>query len=621
MPGRERHFSVTEPLLRLDRFLADMLRPDGLSREKIKQLIAQGHVHIDNQVCNSPKHILKSGQTISIVIPDAENALLPEPGELTVRYRDEYCLVLSKPWGLTVHPCPSCPSGTMVNRLLFHFPELRDMEGTRPGIVHRLDKDTSGLILVALNEKIRLALAEAFAGRRVTKEYLALVKGVPSPKEADITVPVGRHPTYKTKMAAFPGYENRLSGSIRNAHSHYRVLFADPKGSFSLVRIHIRTGRTHQIRVHMAHIGHPLWGDPLYGGPTHRAADGSYIRLSPESTGNENMEDSDMDDMTYSERPNRLDSLDTEPSIVKADAAHAASSSPDKKIFANAPQGATLIASRQMLHAFHLSFTHPETKVPLEFYDAPPSDFKDAMTKLLSMPLRVVVTGLPGCGKSALTKEMEQYGVPVWSADACVRMLYEPGNDGWILLRRRFGARFVQTDRAPVNKAELFAAMRAEPDLRREIEEMVHPLVKHNLNQFWHTAEQGKTLLNRSPFSVAEIPLFLETESKAPAFSRSESCYPNPILVCVFCPTHTRHMRLTTFRHIPAHVAETLDSWQWDASRKIRASHIVIDNSGSRETMSLAARHLLAILKAIQENRTRALVAKAWNTLGLQIKK
>lgn len=620
MDGNKKIFYIKEPALRLDRFLADILRPEGISREKIKQLIQRGYVHINDSPCKSPKEVLKPGQTVCIVVPDTQNVLLPDPGELNIVYEDEYCLIVNKPYGVTVHPCPSCPDGTMVNRLLFHFPKLRNMDGTRPGIVHRLDKDTSGLLLVALDEKTRIALAAAFSARVVKKEYLALIKGVPNQKEADITVPVGRHPTYKTKMAAFPGCEKKLPGSVRTAHSHYRVLFADPNGRFSLVLVSIHTGRTHQIRVHMAHIGHPLWGDPLYGGPTHLAMDGSCLRFMPEEQDTINQENIEMDDTEFLHsnpfihHNTASEGTQTENS-TKTSFIRASQQKTEKKTFANVPQGAQLVAERQMLHAFHLSFNHPETGNLLDFYSKIPSDFKTAMLKLLSRPLRVIITGLPGCGKSALTHEMEQLGLPVWSADACVRTLYEPGNDGWMLLRRRFGNKFIKTESSSVDKAELFAAMCTDPSLRKEIEELIHPLVEYDLNTFWTSAEKKAALSGHIPISVAEIPLFLEAESGARMKKYPESPYPDPIRICVFCPDRERHARLEKFRHVPTHIAATLDSWQWDITRKVRACHILIDNSGSREAMAQRAYHLLGILKTLQKKRTCNLVAKALATI------
>ena len=193
---------------------------------------------------------LKAGQEVRLDLPDTANELRAEDEAVDILWQDEHLLLCNKPAGLTVHPCPSCPENTLVQRLLHHFPRLREQEGLRPGVVHRLDKDTSGLLLVALDEPTRLRMSEAFARREVHKEYLALVQGVP-PQTGTCREPLGRHPTAKVKMAVVP--ENRGG---KAAHSDWRVLWSSPRKDFSLVAVRIHTGRTHQIRVHMAHVGY-----------------------------------------------------------------------------------------------------------------------------------------------------------------------------------------------------------------------------------------------------------------------------------------------------------------------------------------------------------------------------
>lgn len=261
LPETFRHDVVVENVdagSRLDAFLAARLKEEGLSREKIKELIREGRVRLNNIPCTSPKTAVRSGDTIGLEREAEPSRLEPEAGDLAVLYRDEYLAVLDKPAGLTVHPCPNRPSGTLAHRLVAHFPELAAMEGFRPGIVHRLDKDTSGLLVAALSEKSRQALAALFAEHEVFKEYLALIRGVPNTEEQRIETFMGRDPRNKVKMAVLPA--GRPAKSLR------RTLYADPAGYFSVQAVRIFTGRTHQIRVHMAHIGHPILGDVLYGG-------------------------------------------------------------------------------------------------------------------------------------------------------------------------------------------------------------------------------------------------------------------------------------------------------------------------------------------------------------------
>lgn len=250
------------PPCRIDAFLGGVLRAEGFSREKIKQAILSGHVLCNGAACTKPSAPVFSGDTVTAALPEAATRLTAEQGELAVLWHDEHLAVCDKPAGITVHPAPGLTEGTFAHRLLHHFPELAAQGGSRPGIVHRLDKETSGLMLVALTETARLAMAEAFAGRTVHKQYLALVYGVPSKREGAITEPIGRSETNRTKMAVVP-----IAKGGKEARSDYSVLYADPSGRFSLVRVAIHSGRTHQIRVHMRHIGHPLLGDAVYKAP------------------------------------------------------------------------------------------------------------------------------------------------------------------------------------------------------------------------------------------------------------------------------------------------------------------------------------------------------------------
>lgn len=246
---------------RLDAWLSKV---SGISRSRVKQAIEQGTCsllscgHSSAQICTSGNTRLVPGQRVSLGLSLEPSPLQPEEGSLDIVYQDSALVVLNKPARVTVHPCPSCLKGTLVHRLLAHFPELALQEGWRPGIVHRLDKDTSGLLVIALTEPVRLALTEAFAKREVQKTYLALVHGVPA-AQGTVDQPLGRHPVYKTRRAVVP-----LNQGGKPALTTWETLYSDPGQRFSLLAVSLHTGRTHQIRVHMAHIGHPLWGDQVY---------------------------------------------------------------------------------------------------------------------------------------------------------------------------------------------------------------------------------------------------------------------------------------------------------------------------------------------------------------------
>ena len=163
--------------MRLDRFLGEALREQDVSREKVKRAIRDGGCLVDGAVCTDVSAKVGAGQSIELRMEAEPTSVQPEEGELEILYQDAWLAVLNKPAGMTVHPAPSCPDGTLVHRLVARFPSLRAQEGFRPGIVHRLDKDTSGLICVALTEEARMRLSEAFAAREIRKEYLARVQG------------------------------------------------------------------------------------------------------------------------------------------------------------------------------------------------------------------------------------------------------------------------------------------------------------------------------------------------------------------------------------------------------------------------------------------------------------
>ncbi len=244
---------------RLDTVLAK-LAPQH-SRSRWQQIIDDGLVKVNGRPALKARQKVSAGDSIEWMEPVARPIeLVPEARPLKILFEDPHLLVLDKPAGLVIHPAPGHEAGTLVHALLHHCPDLRGVGGElRPGIVHRLDRDTSGVLVVAKHELAHRQLAEQFKSRQVKKEYLALVYGHPEPPAGVIETLIGRSPSRRDKMSA-----RVLHG--RHARTRYRTLATSATGSLLLVQI--ETGRTHQIRVHMAHIGHPVVGDAMYGSRT-----------------------------------------------------------------------------------------------------------------------------------------------------------------------------------------------------------------------------------------------------------------------------------------------------------------------------------------------------------------
>ena len=251
---------------RLDRLLADLV--PALSRSRLRTLIETGRVSISDGTITEPRYRVKPGQTVTLVIPPAaDETPRAQAIPLQVAYEDDHLIVVDKPPGLVVHPAPGNPDRTLVNALVAHCgASLSGIGGVRrPGIVHRLDKDTSGLLVAAKNDAAHRGLSAQFATRRLSRTYRAVVWGTPQPGESRLSGAVGRDPRNRKRMAV------RRSGG-KPAVTLYRVL-RPLDALWSLVECRLETGRTHQIRVHMAHAGHPLVGDALYGGGARRRLD------------------------------------------------------------------------------------------------------------------------------------------------------------------------------------------------------------------------------------------------------------------------------------------------------------------------------------------------------------
>jgi len=303
---------------RLDRLLAAAL--PQLSRSRLKALIEAGQVHCDGKAVTSPAAKVKDGQTFAIIVPEVKPvALAAQAIPLEILYEDSDLIVLDKPAGLVVHPAAGNPDGTLVNALIAHCgPGLTGIGGERrPGIVHRLDKGTSGVMVAAKTQAAHAGLVELFAARDIERSYLALVWGRPDPVQGTLTGNIGRSPRNRKKMAVLPR-------GGRPAETGYKVLRGFQNGRVSLVECRLKTGRTHQIRVHLAAAGHPLLGDPLYGGGDSRRAKS----LPPPA------------------------------------------------------QAALAALGRQALHAKTLGFVHPVTRKTLQFKSELPSDLSILISSL-----------------------------------------------------------------------------------------------------------------------------------------------------------------------------------------------------------------------------------------------
>ncbi|MDO8605183.1 MAG: RluA family pseudouridine synthase [Phaeospirillum sp.] len=303
---------------RLDKWLAIQL-PE-LSRTRIKALIEGGMVSSGSLTIADPSHRVKSGQSFTVgVPPDAPAEPQPQAIALTVVYEDDDLIVIDKPAGMVVHPAPGNPDATLVNALLAHCGEsLAGIGGVkRPGIVHRLDKDTSGLMVAAKTDIAHRSLSAQFAAHTLERAYRAVVWGMPNPRKGEIEGNIGRNPRDRKKMAV-------VTGGGKSALTRYEVLQSFVGGAVSLVECRLATGRTHQIRVHMTSLGHPLVGDPSYGRG----------------------------------RANRMGGLSAESRL------------------------ALVAFPRQALHAYLLGFLHPTKGCQLRFESSTPSDI-NALLKIL----------------------------------------------------------------------------------------------------------------------------------------------------------------------------------------------------------------------------------------------
>lgn len=317
------HRIVADPgqdLVRIDKFLLDRL--PNVTRTKLQAGIHEGFVRVNGKSIK-PNYKVHPNDVITVALPTPprDTEVVPENIPLNIVYEDEYVLVVNKPAGMVVHPAYQNWSGTLVNALAYHFSQLPQLPGNdgRPGLVHRIDKDTSGLLVVAKTEEVLTNLAKQFYDHSIERKYWALVWGVPDPTQGSIRVNIGRSPKDRRITVAFP--EGDLG---RNAVTHYKVL--QDYRYVSLIECTLETGRTHQIRAHLTYLGHPLFGDAPYGG--------MEIRKGTVFTKYKQFVDN----------------------CFKA-------------------------MPRQALHAKSLGFIHPVTKKLLQFDSDIPPDFKEVLEK------------------------------------------------------------------------------------------------------------------------------------------------------------------------------------------------------------------------------------------------
>jgi 23S rRNA pseudouridine1911/1915/1917 synthase len=256
MEGRRLTVESGAEAIRLDRWLVRHL--PGISRARLQALIDDGHVRVDG-AARKAAHRLTGGEQVDVQLPPPPHQeLAPEAVDLAVVYEDDHVLVVDKPAGMVVHPGAGHATGTLAAAALSHAPAIGTVGGARrPGIVHRLDKDTSGLLVLAHSQVAYEALTAQLAERAVSRRYLAVVQGRVGPASGVVDKPIGRHPYHRTRMAVV------ASGKGKRAVTHYRIL--ERFSHFTYVEVTLDTGRTHQIRVHFASIGHAVVGDDVYG--------------------------------------------------------------------------------------------------------------------------------------------------------------------------------------------------------------------------------------------------------------------------------------------------------------------------------------------------------------------
>ncbi len=254
----KRLFTAEEPCKRLDLFLSE--QTEEVTRSRLKKLIEEGQVSVNGKIITKAGESVKVGDSVSLTVPEAvAYAVQAENIPVEIVYQDRDFAVVNKPQGMTVHVGNGAESGTLVNALLYALDSLSGIGGVlRPGIVHRIDKDTTGLLVVAKNDKAHVSLATQIAEKTCRRTYYALLEGNLKEERGRVVTDIGRHPTDRLKMAVLPDGRGKIAVTDFEVKARFG-------GEFTLCRFDLQTGRTHQIRVHAKHLGHPVAGDPVYG--------------------------------------------------------------------------------------------------------------------------------------------------------------------------------------------------------------------------------------------------------------------------------------------------------------------------------------------------------------------
>lgn len=538
--------------IRLDKFLADLC--PNVSREKVKRSIMDGLCTVNGQLCAEPKRKIAQGEIVSIQFAQLTTEVTPVQLNLEYIYKDSHLVVVNKPSGITVHPCPSCQETTLVHGVAADFPQLLTIGGPRPGIVHRLDKETSGVMVVALTEASRLRLTEAFAEREVSKSYIALVHGVP-PESGTCTEPMGRHPKLKVKMAVVEGG--------RYAHTEWERLYTYPDGKFSLIRVCILTGRTHQIRVHMQHLGYPLLGDTVYTLPR---------RYTPFPDIQRQM----------------LHAWKLELPLDVFESGHVPRTTVSRET-------ATALKSSHPARR-NASTSSEDAPIGLEsFYVPLPEDFLTVARRLTPSGLRVVITGCPGCGKSAVLKLLQEKGCKICSTDTLVHGLYTKESILARSMASHFGKIIIDPHTGEIDRKKLYAMMCDDDTVRHDVNRLVHPYVMEKVDKFF-----SDPLIPVNAIRVVEIPLWFECAVQYMAAKPD-------LTIGVSCTDSVRHERLQITRAWSSETCKIMDSWQIPQEEKMRQTNVVIENSSSAESLTQNAAALYERLLEIQAKKCAAL--------------